>query len=289
MIVTANSALADLRESFHRALGNTVWFLDPKGIPTNADKDAKTAVRFAKAMLAKVGMERTAKRPSPQQLGKVFEEQVADFVEKSFRLFANLRPGEWFVETVGSRAGLSVARFQQYRHLKDLAKLAEDIPDLAATLGNSYLISPDVVVYRSPVPDAVINSDAWLVDSAVAMRTGIRSANCSDPILHANISCKWTLRSDRAQNARSESLSLIRNRKGSIPHIAVVTAEPSPSRIASLALGTGDIDCVYHIALPELEEAVHAVGNDEALAVLKTMLSGARLRDISDLPLDITV
>ena len=44
--------------------------------------------------------------------------------------------------------------------------------------------------------------------------------------------------------------------KRRVPHIMVVTAEPSPSRIASLALGTGDIDCVYHFALYELLDAV---------------------------------
>ena len=31
-----------------------------------------------------------------------------------------------------------------------------------------------------------------------------------------------------------------------------MTAEPAPSRLAAIALGTGDIDCVYHFALPEL-------------------------------------
>lgn len=46
--------------------------------------------------------------------------------------------------------------------------------------------------------------------------------------------------------------NLIRNRKGNLPHIVVVTGEPMPARIASLALGTGDIDCVYHFALYEL-------------------------------------
>jgi hypothetical protein len=41
-----------------------------------------------------------------------------------------------------------------------------------------------------------------------------------------------------------------------VPHIVAVTAEPLPSCLASLALGTGDIDCVYYFALVELEEAV---------------------------------
>ena len=82
---------------------------------------------------------------------------------------------------------------------------------------------------------------------------------------------------------------MIRNRKGRTPHIVVVTAEPTPSRLASLALGTGDVDTVYHFALPELTKAVKASGNDEAESMLGILVSGKRLRDISDLPLDLAV
>jgi hypothetical protein len=54
------------------------------------------------------------------------------------------------------------------------------------------------------------------------------------------LSSKWTIRLDRSQNSRTEALNLIRNRKCPLPHIVVVT-EPLPSRIASIAMGTGDI------------------------------------------------
>jgi hypothetical protein len=62
-----------------------------------------------------------------------------------------------------------------------------------------------------------------------------------------------------------------------------------PTRIASLALGTGDIDCVYHFALHELRDAVHATGNEAAIESLEIMIEGNRLRDISDLPFDLAV
>lgn len=97
------------------------------------------------------------------------------------------------------------------------------------------------------------------------------------------------MRSDRAQNSRSEALNLIRNRKGRTPHIVVVTAEPLPSRLASLALGTGDLDFVYHIALPELRSAVKKFGSPDSRECLDIMINGKRLRDISDLPLDLAV
>jgi len=126
-----------------------------------------------------------------------------------------------------------------------------------------------------------------LVDSKSAQLTSLRQSNGAQAILHASISCKWTLRSDRAQNARSEGLNLVRNRKGRLPHIAVITGEPMPSRIASLAMGTGDIDCVYHFALYELRQALVDQDREDTLDLLDTMIAGKRLRDISDLPLDL--
>ena len=73
------------------------------------------------------------------------------------------------------------------------------------------------------------------------------------------------MRSDRAQNTRTEALNLIRGRKGNTPLIVAVTFEPLPSRIASLAMGTGDLDCTYHGALNELLEAVIDSGTARAL------------------------
>ena len=81
-------------------------------------------------------------------------------------------------------------------------------------------------------------------------------------------------------------MNLVRNRKGRLPHVVVVTAEPTPSRLASIALGTGDIDCVYHFALYELQATVEAQGMSDAADMLA---DGKRLKDISDLPLDLAV
>ena len=82
---------------------------------------------------------------------------------------------------------------------------------------------------------------------------------------------------------------MIRNRKGLTPHIVVVTGEPLPSRLSSLALGTGDIDYVYHFALYELIDAVKDTGAEDSIEILKILVEGKRLRDISDLPLDLAI
>jgi hypothetical protein len=52
-------------------------------------------------------------------------------------------------------------------------------------------------------------------------------------------------------------------------------------------MGTGDVDCTYHGALYELKEAVDVSGNSDQAEMLDTLISGRRLRDISDLPFDL--
>ncbi|GAB4164669.1 MAG: hypothetical protein Fur0032_00810 [Terrimicrobiaceae bacterium] len=187
----------------------------------------------------------------------------------------------------GDRIG--IARYEQYAHLSAIAEACKSNPELATVLGADYIICPDIVIIRATEPDENINKPEPIVDSSTALLTGLRRHNRGLPLIHASISCKLTLRSDRAQNARAEALNLIRNRKGRVPHITVVTAEPLPSRLSSLALGTGDLDCVYHFALPELQEAVAAEGNEDSQEALKIMVDGKRLRDIADLPLDLAV
>jgi NgoMIV restriction enzyme len=170
-----------------------------------------------------------------------------------------------------------------------LDKAARKDPELAAALGNDYTITPDVVVIRNLESDESINAPEYIVNEKVSRLAGLRAINGGLPILHASISCKWTIRSDRVQNARSEALNLIRNRKGRLPHIVVVTGEPLPSRLSAIALGTGDIDCVYHFALPELRGAVEELGHGDSVEALNVMIAGKRLKDISDLPLDLAV
>jgi hypothetical protein len=165
--------------------------------------------------------------------------------------------------------------------------------ELAIILGKDYVISPDIIIAREAVTDEEITAQGKIINSSesVAERTPARQQNSEMPtaILHVNISCKWTLRSDRAQNTRTEALNLIRNRKGKLPSVVAVTAEPTPIRIASLALGTGDIDCVYHFALNELISAVTNLKNDDQGEMLNMLIDGRRLRDISDLPFDLVI
>ena len=258
----------------------------PQEFPSNADGDSATSIALAQAIYDQIQSEETAGgRLAGQISGSRFEQITRSFVQETFSSLETLRPGRWDY-TPGKRA---IFNFEQYHHLADLAHVAEQHPEIAVLLGSDYVIAPDVLIVREPEPDEYINAGKRVVDETVAQRSGLRRQNNERPILHASISCKWTLRSDRAQNARSEALNLIRNRKGRAPHIVVVTGEPLPSRLASLALGTGDIDCVYHFALPELIAGVERLGAEDSANLVKIMVDGKRLKDISDLPLDLAV
>ena len=258
----------------------------PNEFPSNADGDSATSIRIAQAIFDQIQSKaKLAGRLAGQISGSKFEQITRLFLEETFTALKTLRPGRWDFNPE-KRA---IFRFEQYYHLLELSRVAEDNQEIAVLLGSDYVIAPDVLIVREPEPDEVINAKQVLVDNTVALRSAIRRRNNSVPILHASISCKWTLRSDRAQNARSEALNLIRNRKGRVPHIAVVTGEPLPSRLASLALGTGDIDCVYHFALPELIISVEKLNLDDSAHLLKIMVDGRRLKDIADLPLDLAI
>lgn len=287
-MIKAEPFIQTARADFHKSLLQSLLTISAAGVPSNADKDNRTSVAIASGIASRLQAE-TGLRNAAQTSGTQFEDLVSKFVRATFLRLPHLRPGNWDVRQVGNRNRSEIARYAQYAHLVALQEAAAGNPALAASLGNDYTITPDVIVTRALENDDAINAPEYLVDKIVARRADLRTGEGKSPLLHASISTKWTLRSDRAQNARSEALNLIRNRKGRQPHIMVVTGEPTPSRLSSLALGTGDIDCVYHFALDELTDSIRALNNSEAEDMLGIMVEGKRLKDIADLPFDLAV
>lgn len=290
-----NALIADARFHFHERLFKTnTLTLTKAGVASNAD----TSSRGSKAIAGKIvdllvdehhHTVNSVDKISGQTLGKQFELLTMEFLQETFPYLQNLRPGQWSILQLGNNNRLKTSDFEQYEHLAYLSALTAENAQLAAALGNDYLVAPDVVIYRNLYEDEEINAEQYIIDDEISRMADIRKSNGGKPLLHASVSAKYTMRSDRAQNSRTEALNLIRNRKGHLPHIVVVTAEPMPNRLASLALGTGDIDCVYHFALYELIRAVKEVGSEDAVETLETLVQGKRLKDISDLPLDLAV
>ncbi|MDP2182867.1 MAG: NgoMIV family type II restriction endonuclease [Actinomycetota bacterium] len=277
------------RRAFHEALLESCLTVDLQGRPSNSDGSNQTSIKIAKGIADLLKAETVGKRAAGQTSGHQFESLCADYVRQTFLKLGHLRPGRWEVQHVRGRNRLEIARYEQYSHLVALDNAAKSDPELAAALGSDYTITPDVVIVRDTEDDETINTPHLLVNDRVATLASLRRREGGLPLLHASISCKWTIRSDRAQNARSEALNLVRNRKGRLPHVVVVTAEPTPSRLASIALGTGDVDCVYHFALYELRETLELLDMQDAADMLTVMVDGDRLKDVSDLPLDLAV
>lgn len=284
-----NALIAKYRNEYHQSLiRHGVLSIDSNGIPSNADKDSRLSREISRIIAEKLYVE-THEKIEGQTLGGKFETITMEYINSTFLKLQNLRPGKWHVARLGNRNTITTSSFVQYEHLDYLKNVMKQDIQLAATLGNNYMVSPDIVVYRDPEPDEVINEKLLIVDDTICTLSTLRLKDNKLPILHASVSAKWTMRSDRSQNSRTEALGLIRNRKGHLPHISVVTAEPLPARLASLALGTGDIDCLYHFALYELVYAVKSINAEDAMEMLDILIKGKRLKDISDLPLDLAI
>jgi hypothetical protein len=280
--------LADLRTGYHRALctellgarsGTTVFNI--------ADSGSPSSIAIAAKMVELIGQPTCPTPLAGQTAGNEFTRITMDFLQKAFLELDHVRPGSWFWAMNPSET--NIALFEQYGHLSLLKQILDEHKDLTTAFASDYIVRPDIIIGRQPVEEHHLNQHDELVDMAdgAAQRSPLRAANEEQPILHASISCKYTMRSDRAQNTRTEALNLIRNRKGRNPHIVAVTMEPMAGRIASIAMGTGDIDCTYHAALDELLQATQDLGYDDAEDTLKILIEGRRLRDISDLPLDL--
>ena len=285
------SRLQHLRGEYHRRICQDILG-EKRGVLNNADSGSKTSRELARGIAKRLPYPLSTRPPSGQTVGSLFEKVTAWFLEEALQMLAHIRPGKWgFFVAEARTPARNITYFEQYEHLASLSRIISDHPELAAVLGSEYLVKPDILIGRYPLDDAEIDAREIILRGSedIARLTPLRKKNRAQGtlILHASISCKWTIRSDRSQNIRTEALNLIRNRKGHTPHIVAVVAEPMPTRIASLALGTGDIDCVYHFALPELIAAVRESANESQQEMLETLIEGRRLRDIADLPFDL--
>lgn len=221
-----------------------------KGKPNIADAASAPSVAIGSHMFRVLGIERVSTEPG-QTLGTRLEVAIRGFLDRRLR---ELAPDKRWV--IGSERITAFAQYAHLARLDDLLAKVDESGTLSAEIGRDYLIRPDVTV-------------------GVVTESGL-------PFLHAAVSCKWTIRSDRVQNIRHEGVVLTRHRRGRQPHVITVTAEPLPSRLASIARGTGEIDCVYHVALDELWEAVADVSGTE-LDTLAELVQQDRLRPLESL------
>lgn len=288
--MSEQAIFVSLRKKYHKSICAKLLSVR-NGYANIADKSSHSSKLIAQGIIDNINQPLCKEPPSSQTIGAIFSRLTMEYLNDSFVFLNHIRPGNWLFSASQNRDG--IAAFDQYKHLIELSKLAKKNKELAAILGGDYIIIPDIIVARNSITDKEINQNKMLINSKseIGKYTPLRSINTPDctAILHASISCKWTIRSDRTQNTRTEALNLIRNRKGNTPHIMAVVAEPLPSRIASIALGLGDIDCVYHFALRELSKALIEADIPDQNEILENLINSRRLRDISDLVFDLAI
>lgn len=223
-------------------------------VPNVADVDNVESLTLAARMLDNFGIQNpnTGMTPShnpPANPGSHLEDLVRSMLDANLPILDPAR--QWQV-----RRGALITDYAQYSHLTQIDAIIRADPNLRVTLGRDYLIKPDVVVGLLGTP--TITPDPWM---------------------HAAVSCKWTIRSDRVQNIRHEFGQMIRHRRGRQPHLVTVTAEPLPTRLASIARGTGEVDATYHVAFDELAAAVAASSNQGQQDAWAEVVGQGRLRD----------
>lgn len=260
------------------------------GKPNTSDSSDKASVDLGIALFDALGVAPDATGGDPT--GSPLAREVAADLAAS-------------VAVTGSEVAVETERhlntFQQYRHVGAIA-------DLTAAPSREYTVAwrrlraevgkrittPASAVTRlqgllGAVEDAVdqeieIRRKVLAeVGSESLLRLDVTVADTQEgrlPDLLVGLSLKWSLRTDRAQDCRSQGAKLAALRRGRMPHFATVTMEPRPYMLNLLGGGSGDVDCVYHLDLPALIQAVEAVyGNRTDKASRKTYDTFKRLVD----------
>ncbi len=175
---------------------------------------------------------------------------------------------------------MSAAAFEQYQHLAvfpryrrgrrtavdKLAPIEAAVERLASPMERDTLAA---LVHEAStwfrVQDDLVHEllphmpeEALLHIDVTVAETGAVGA----PRLHVALSSKWSLRTGRAQDCVSQGAKLVAQRRGRMPHFAVVMMEPRPSMLKILGDGSGSVDCVYHLDLPSLKQTMENLASD---------------------------
>lgn len=243
-----------------------------EGRPNTSDKNDKGSIELGTIFYEKIGISPHATPPA-KAVGNLMAELMSSDLQETFQVdaphllvepersftsfeqFSHLNAarelrGDMAVEVVRTvKAIRNISRMtgveQSLQHklnehldnLQDEVKSTEDRRrELLDLLGEESLLKLDITVSRE-MPSPI---------------------NPTSPLQHlvAGLSLKWTLRTDRAQDCRSQGSKMAALRRGRMPHFAAVTMEPRPAMLALLGRGSGDIDCVYHLHLPALAAAI---------------------------------
>lgn len=267
------------------------------GKPNTSDATEKMSVDLGRALFDALGVDRAATGDEPtgapfsmrvaadlqeraQQAGSpllVFPERHLNAFEQ-YTHVAALRQVDHGPSKPYSKAWNRLARFTRTVVKEEDRRRAR----LDALLNDVEVASADDTESRRVLIEQVGEESLLKLDVTAAM------PGAGQPTLEVGLSLKWSLRTDRAQDCRSQGAKMSALRRGRMPHFAAVTMEPRPYMLNLLGGGSGEVDCVYHLDLPALTLAVHEVCSGKpqrrkALSTFHRLVDQRRLRDYDDL------
>jgi len=260
------------------------------GSPSTSDAHDSGSVEWGHALFDALGID--PNKAEIPQVGLVMEQAAAAHLSVT-------RPD------LVTRLSRSAREFAQYRHLDVFRHFAGRYTGPGADLTLAYE-ALDALPHTSLVETALrrllaaqsaarVDHDlvTQLVDtmpeeSLLKIDVTVGAPSPNERLLVA-LSSKWSLRTDRAQDCVSQGSKLVSLRRGHMPHYAVLTMEPRPAMLRLIAYSSGAVDCVYHVALPELRSAARVLANRKGgtswpqRASLERMVAQGRIRAYGDL------
>ncbi len=267
------------------------------GKPNTCDATEKLSVDLGHALFAALGVGKTDTGDEPT--GRPFSERVAKELAASLAQAGS---------TIGVKPEQRLNEFEQYRHVALLKGMRPE-PSKEFTRSWKMLVAHTRRTTKSP-PRSVTRLEELIggVELAIESETDKRRVLLEEvgeesllgldvtasrpvvgalPLLEIGVSLKWSLRTDRAQDCRSQGAKMAALRRGRMPHFAVVTMEPRPYMLNLLGGGSGEVDCVYHLDLPALTQAVHTTCTTpqrrRSLETFNRLVAQRRLRDYDEL------
>jgi hypothetical protein len=269
-------------------------------MPNTSDQTDKGSVELGEALFEVLGVRPEAKGDEPT--GSPFAQQVARHLSTKMAEVTDRL-------VVEPEKRLNA--FQQYRHVGALGDLepgasreyVKAFSRLKAEVRKRISSPPSAVIRLEEMIAAVERAASEEAEKrrSVLIEVGAESLLKLDvsiaepqqsrlPELLLGLSLKWSLRTDRAQDCRSQGAKLSALRRGRMPHFAAVTMEPRPYMLNLLGGGSGDVDCVYHLDLPALTEAIQRVYRSKTdknslrtVATFERLVDQRRLRDYDEL------
>ncbi|MFG2997057.1 NgoMIV family type II restriction endonuclease [Streptomyces sp. NPDC048340] len=276
-----------------------------EGRPNTSDKGDQGSVALGKLFFEAIGIKSDAPAPT-EAVGNLMTQMMSTDLAQYFDSNAShlrVEPERPFTS------------FEQFSHLKAAAELRRDltidvaraVDDLRAFSSRSTIedhLRQELQEHLDQIESEVQSAEAkrrdlldllgeeslLKLDITVSRATLGPSVAPDSRHLVAGFSLKWTLRTDRAQDCRSQGAKMASLRRGRMPHFATVTIEPRPAMLALLGRGSGDLDCVYHLHLPALQLALDEYCSGSASTprlkmrdTFRRLCDQRRLRDYDEL------